>query len=80
MPHICLIEINTENIPRSLTHPVIAIAAEQARNCRENLQKMGVEILDGGNMAHFKFLDLDGNLLEAFLPSLYEDPQYEDLR
>lgn len=81
--NICLIElfngelmINNEDG----THPVIAISADKAENCKEIIQHMGANIMEGGSSGHFKFKDPDGNVIEAFLPELYEDDRYEHLR
>ncbi len=62
------------------TYPVFAIAPEHAETCKETLEEKGIEIVDGAHKAHFKFKDPDGNVLEAYLPGLYEKEEYEHLR
>jgi catechol 2,3-dioxygenase-like lactoylglutathione lyase family enzyme len=79
---ICLIELSEgESLIATEygTHPVIEISPEQAENCKNTLTDKGVTILEGGGAAHFKFLDPDDNLLEAFLPNLYEDERFRHL-
>lgn len=81
--NICLIELfNGESMINyeDGTHPVIAISADKAEDCKEIIQHMGANIMEGGSLGHFKFKDPDGNLIEAFLPELYEDDRYEHLR
>ncbi|WP_070121230.1 VOC family protein [Bacillus marinisedimentorum] len=83
---ICLIEVPGDHrLPypdhSSIgTHPVFAITPEYAETCKETLEEKEVEIVKGGGKAHFKFKDLDGNVLEAYLPGLYEKEEYEHLR
>ncbi len=81
---ICLIELpNEESFPNnneSGTHPVIAISPDHAETCKETLQGMGIEIVEGGGMAHFKFKDPDGNLIEAYIPGLYEEDRFKNFR
>ncbi|WP_164669737.1 VOC family protein [Virgibacillus doumboii] len=79
---ICLIKHAEGSVPdnENGTHPVLSISPEHAENCKNQLQEQGVEIVEGGGQAHFKFKDPDGNLIEAYLPGLYEEKQYEHLR
>lgn len=75
MPEGELSDRNAENG----SHPVIQISSEGAELCQEYLKEKGASILDGSK-AHFRFKDPEGNLLEAYLPGLYEDENYAHLR
>ncbi|MFZ3580015.1 VOC family protein [Virgibacillus sp. DJP39] len=80
---ICLIKIDkTVSIPNNEngTHPVLSISPGQAESCKRYLVERGTTIVEGGGVAHFKFKDPDGNLIEAYLPGLYEEKQFEHLR
>jgi catechol-2,3-dioxygenase len=81
---ICLIKLPAgECLPTNLengTYPVFTLSPENADICRETLNNNGVEIISGGNKAHFTFKDPDGNLLEAYLPGLYEKEEFAHLR
>ncbi|TLS36925.1 VOC family protein [Pseudalkalibacillus caeni] len=80
---VCLIELaegeDLSDNGANGTHPVFAISEEQAEQCREQLISKGVNVLEGSK-AHFKFTDPDGNLMEAYLPGLYEEKRFAHLR
>ncbi|MYL48126.1 hypothetical protein GLV98_01455 [Halobacillus litoralis] len=80
---VCLIEKppHTE-LPDNLdgTHPVFSISPSNVEDCKKALMDRGVVVLEGGSEGHFKFRDLDGNLLEAYLAGLYEDEQFKSYR
>ncbi|MYL72362.1 hypothetical protein GLW00_16065 [Halobacillus litoralis] len=80
---VCLIEKppHTE-FPDNLegTHPVFSISPASVEKCRRTLEGRGVVVLEGGSEGHFKFRDLDGNLLEAYLPSLYQEDRFKSYR
>lgn len=80
---LCLIEQTVDQpLPDNSegTHPVISIDLNAVRDCRTRLEEMKVTVLDGGSRGHFKFRDLDGNLLEAYLPGLYEEEEFQIYR
>lgn len=80
---VCLIEKPPHQpIPDNLegTHPVFCISSRSVEDCKKGLIDRGVTVLDGGSEGHFKFRDLDGNLLEAYLPGLYEEDRFEVYR
>lgn len=80
---VCLIEKSSHiERPENLegTHPVFGISSTSVEDCRKVLIERGVEVLKGGSEGHFKFRDLDGNLLEAYLPDLYDEDRFKSYR
>ncbi|WP_406944315.1 VOC family protein [Halobacillus sp. SY10] len=80
---VCLIEKPPHiELPDNLegTHPVFSIFPTSVEDCRAALIERGVEVLEGGSKGHFKFRDLDDNLLEAYLPGLYEEARFKPYR
>lgn len=80
---VCLIEKDSYlPLPDNLegTHPVFRISSSGVEDCKKSLMDQGVTVLEGGSDGHFKFRDLDGNLLEAYLPGLYEEDRFKPYR
>ncbi|SFJ26288.1 hypothetical protein SAMN04487936_101471 [Halobacillus dabanensis] len=80
---VCLIEKDSHlPLPDNLegTHPVFIISSNSVEYCKQSLMDQGVTVLEGGSEGHFKFRDLDGNLLEAYLPGLYEEDRFKPYR
>ncbi|MEC3885372.1 VOC family protein [Halobacillus sp. HZG1] len=80
---VCLIEKSTHTeLPDNLegTHPVFSISPTSVEACRKTLVNRSVVVLEGGSEGHFKFRDLDGNLLEAYVPGLYQEDRFKSYR
>ncbi|MGR9049541.1 VOC family protein [Halobacillus faecis] len=80
---VCLIEKPPHiELPDNLegTHPVFSISPGNIDDCKTALLDRGVVVLEGGSKGHFKFRDLDDNLLEAYLPGLYEEDRFKPYR
>ncbi|MBM7586220.1 catechol 2,3-dioxygenase-like lactoylglutathione lyase family enzyme [Bacillus pakistanensis] len=71
-PVLCLIE-NKESPIQSSTYPVLQISDNMCEKLYEHLQQNGVSVeMNPTHHGHFKFYDPDGNVLEAFCPSIYK--------
>ncbi|MCP3740608.1 VOC family protein [Rossellomorea sp. BNER] len=71
-PVLCLIE-NKESRSQSSTYPVLQIAENMCETLYDHLQQSGVSVeMHPSHRGHFKFYDPDGNVLEAFCPSIYK--------
>ncbi|MFD1018594.1 VOC family protein [Thalassobacillus hwangdonensis] len=79
--YVCLIEGPGSFSPERVagTYPVFEIDEIQADQLKESLVSEGVEVVEGSK-GHFKFKDPDGNVLEAYLPGLYEEQRFAGLR
>jgi catechol 2,3-dioxygenase-like lactoylglutathione lyase family enzyme len=71
-PVLCLIE-NKESRIQSSTYPVLQINENMCETLYDHLQQSGVSVeMNPSHRGHFKFYDPDGNVLEAFCPSIYK--------
>ncbi|MGM0845856.1 MAG: VOC family protein [Bacillota bacterium] len=72
-PVLCLIEDKGAAGGGNTTHPVLGISRKFCDNLYNELKENEVEVEENpSHKGHFKFHDLDGNLLEAFCPGIYD--------
>ncbi|WP_347548338.1 VOC family protein [Pseudalkalibacillus hwajinpoensis] len=80
---ICLIELKEGeelSSTNSGSYPVLHLAEAHAETFKDELKERGIQVDEEAGQAHFTFTDPDGNVLEAYLPGLYEKKDFAHLR